>query len=289
MRWSFATIVLVPRGRLFVPPSPDDRRRIFAWAKAAGFEGIELADDWLDFHSLNDRALRELRSEIADAGLQVSGLNVPRCLFTREPHATPEFARVERAVSAAPMLAADVVNISLSTPISTNSSGRTRAVVGSEVSAAEHECAAERVCLLAERAQSVGTSLAIELHDDGLLDSPELCLQLLERVNRPNVGLNPDVANLCRGPGPLPEWRRAFELLAPHACNWHVKNYRRFQPVALADGDIDFAIAWNIMRESGYDSWVSIESRFGDALAEQCTSLDYLRALSDSSIAHLPR
>ena len=289
MRWSFATIVLVPRGRLFVPPSPNDRRRIFAWAKAAGFEGIELADDWLDFHSLNDRVLRELRSEFDEAGLQVSGLNIPRCLFTREPHATPEFARVERAVSAAPILAADVVNLSLSTPVSTNPFRHHRPIAGSSVQVAEQDRAAELVSRLADCAKSAGTSLAIELHDDGLLDTSDLCLRLLKRVNRPNVGLNPDVANLCRGPGPLPDWRHAFELLAPRANNWHVKNYRCFQPVPLAEGDIDFAVAWNIMCEAGYSSWVSIESRFGDVLAEQRTSLDYLRALAAPNIAPLPR
>ena len=278
MRWSFASIVLVPRGQQLAPPSAAERRRVFAWARDAGFSGVELTAEWLDFFALSDRALHELATEIDDAGLRVSGLNVPRCLFTCEPHAGREFARVERALTVAPLLGADVVNIALSLPLALNA--ERPPLRGADAPAEEHARAAKLVARLGRRARAAGVTLVVELHDDGLLDTPEFCLQLLERVNLPNVGINPDVANLCRDPGPLPDWRRAFELLAPRTANWHVKNYRCAQPVSVPDGDIDYAVVWEIMRAAGYDGWVSIESRFGDVLAEQRTALAYLKSLA---------
>jgi len=279
MRLSFPTFLLVPRNLPFVPPSAAERRQLFSWARDAGFAGIELADGWLDFTRLDRIALGELRTEVADAGLEISGLNLPRCLVTRAPLAKTNYARVERSVQAAAILGAETVNFSLSLPASALSGPAPRPMRGDEASAGEHEYAARLVFELGTLAARAGVKLAVELHDDGLLDTPELCLQLLQRVNLPSVGVNPDVANLCRGPGPLPDWRRAYELLAPHAVNWHLKNYRDFRAAPLADGDIDCAVAWQIMRGAGYMGWVSNESRFGEVFAEQLSGVGYLQSL----------
>jgi sugar phosphate isomerase/epimerase len=284
MRWSFATIVLVPRGKPFVRPSPTERFRVFASAREMGFSGVELTDEWLDFQALDDKALRSVQGEVADAGLRVSGLNLPRCMISRDRPARADLERLVRAVSVAGSLAADVVNFSLSLPLSSGGGPAPQPMTGAEATRDEREQAEDLVGVLARRAKSAGTSLAVELHDDGLLDTPELCLQLLERIGQSNVGVNPDVANICRGPGPLPDWRSAFRLLAPHARNWHLKNYRSSRPVSLQEGDIDFTEAWKIMESGGYDGWVSVESRFGDVLAEQRAAVPFLRALSGAKV-----
>jgi len=284
MRWSFATIVLVPRGQPFDPPDAAWRRRVFDWARANGFAGIELADEWLDFPRLSDHALREIKAEITGSGLQVAGLNLPRCLLTRGKRGTHEFDRVDRALHAAGMLGAEIVNISLAQPPPPGATAGRPPLAGSMAPRAELERAAELVRLLGRRAGATGAKLAIELHDDGLLDTPETCLQFLALVDLPGVGLNPDVGNICRGPGPLPDWQRAFELMAPRSINWHAKNYRHCLPVPLPDGDIDFQTAWNIMRDADYAGWVSIESRFGDVFELQRTGLAYLQSLAGSGV-----
>lgn len=279
MRWSFATIVLVPRGQSFAPPTSTERRRIFAWARESGFTGIELHDAWLDFPRHDARALREVKIEIADAGLQVSALNLSRCLFTRGPQAERQYARVERALDTAATLSAEIVNLSLSLPLPFGAVSARHPMIGSEAAPSEHDRAADRLAQLAARA-TPALKLAVELHDDGLLDTPALCLRLLRHINHPCVGLNPDVANICRGPGPVADWRQALKLLAPHTTHWHVKNYRNSKPAPLPDGDIDYAVACEIMRHAGYDGWVGIESRFGDMLAEQRAALVFLKSLS---------
>lgn len=284
MRWSFATIVLVPRGRPVIPPSPVERRDTFTVAQGLGFAGIELTDEWLDFQALDAGSLQAIRGEIADAGLRVSGLNLPRCLLSRTRPARLDWDRMERALSVAGSLGAEVVNFSLSLPASGPRGAAPQPMAGADATQEERERVVDLVGRLAERAQTAGTVLAVELHDDGFLDTPELCLQLLGHVGHPNLGVNPDVGNLCRGPGPLPDWRAALRLLAPHARNWHLKNYRGGHPVSLQEGDIDFVAGWRIMESSGYDGWVSVESRFGDVLAEQRSALQFLRALSETGI-----
>lgn len=289
MRWSFATIVLVPRGLPFPPPSAAWRRRVFDWARAAGFAGVELADEWLDFTRLGDHALRELKAEITDSGLQVAGLNLPRCLFTRGRWASRELDRLQKTLHAAGVLGAEIVNISLSQPRPLGITPSKPSITGSRIPLAEFEHAAALLRPLAKQAVAMGAKLAIELHDDGLLDAPDLCLRFLDLVDLGGVGLNPDVGNICRGPGPLPDWRRAFELTAPRAVNWHVKNYRNGFPVCLPDGDIDFRTAWDIMRDAGYDGWVSIEGRFGDVYAIQRAELAYLKSLAASGVSQFSR
>jgi sugar phosphate isomerase/epimerase len=284
MRWSFASIVLVPRGTPFIPPSPAERRRIFGWVRDLGFSGIELADEWLDFLSLDPGSLRDLQAELADAGLRVSGLNLPRCLVSRERPARLDRRRMERALTVAGSLGAEVVNFSLSRPLAAGRGPGDRPMTGAEGTRDERAGAAELIGRLAQQAHSAGTALAVELHDDGLLDTPELCLQLLELIGHPNVGLNPDIANLCRGPGPLPDWRGALRILAPHARNWHLKNYLGGRPVSLQEGVIDVAEAWRIMESGGYRGWVSVESRFGDVRAEQRAAVLFLRTVSGARI-----
>jgi sugar phosphate isomerase/epimerase len=284
MRWSFATIVLVPRGRSLAPPLPAERRRAFAAAKDLGFTGVELTDEWLDLRALDPASLRAIQGEIAGAGLRVSGLNLPRCVLSRDRPVRLDWDRMDRALSVAEALEADLVNVSLSLPGPGRRGAADRPMTGAEATPDERERAAEHVGLLARRARSAGVSLAVELHDDGLLDTPELCLQLLGRVGQPNVGVNPDVGNLCRGPGPPADWRGALQRLAPYARNWHLKNYREGRPVPLPEGEIDFAAGWRIMESGGYDGWVSVESRFGDVLAEQASALRFLRALAAAGI-----
>ncbi|MCI0419619.1 MAG: sugar phosphate isomerase/epimerase [Acidobacteria bacterium] len=225
-------------------PSLAERGRLLEWAAATGFEGIELSPRWFDFRNLSFPELKAFSEEVTDAGLCISGININRCIFTRTPKASLHFAEVEPAIEVVEILRVEIVNISLSMP---TLPGSERAPMrGCEAPDSEHERAAELVAHLGNRAAKGGVTIAIDIHDDGLLDTPELCVRLLERVGLSNVGINPDIRNLCREPGQLPNWRAVLVRLAPHAKNWHVKNYRNAQPAPLWDGDIDYTIAFDM-------------------------------------------
>jgi sugar phosphate isomerase/epimerase len=179
-------------------------------------------------------------------------------------------------VAVAEILGADVINVSLSMP--TSPRPRRPPLSGQDVPDAEHRRSVELVADVAHHAQKAGISLSVELHDDGLLDSPELCLQFLDGVGAPNIGANPDLGNLCRGSGPISDWKEALMLLAPRTVWWHIKNYRDGRPVPVWDGDIDYHWALLIMHGVGYEGWVSIENYRGD-LESQEQDLQYLKRL----------
>jgi len=249
---------------------------VFQWARRAGFSGIELSPRWCDFHNMTRQQLGELRTEASDSGLRVAGLNLSRCILTRTPQASEHLARLQRSVAVAETLGAEVINVSLSMP-SPPGPGRPP-LLGQNVPDTEHQRSAELVADVARSARQAGIRLSVELHDDGLLDSPELCLQFLEGVGAANVGVNPDLGNLCRGLTPSSDWKEALMLLASRTVWWHVKNYRDGRPVPVWDGDIDYHWALLIMRGAGYEGWVSIESYWGD-LESQEQDLEYLNRL----------
>lgn len=263
-------MVLVPRGAWGNAPSRDERRRLFAWAADAGFDGIEISPRWLDVHALSHAELELLRADVEAVGLRVSGLNLNRFVLTRSPQADDHRSRFERSVDVAAALGAELIVLSQSLP--TAPAGGRPPLRGDDVPVAEHARAAALIAPVAARAANAGVKLSIELHDDGLTDTPAWCLwhvhacracragRLGEGDEGNAIGVNPDLGNICRGPHPLPDWESALRELAPYANVWHIKNYREARTAPIWSGDIDYRRAFDIMREAGYDGWVSIES-----------------------------
>lgn len=262
MKSSLATIVLAPRGGQAPPPSERERRDLFSWAAGCGFEGVEISSRWFDVESLGPARLVELRREIESAGLKVSGLNVERALG--------QWGRIHQAARIASVLGAEIVNIALAKEFDGS---------GDWEPLAE---AADRMAFVARQAAADGIQISVELHDDGLLDSAAACLQFYEFAGESNLGVNPDLGNVCRGPAGTPDWAGVLQQLAPLANCWHVKNYRAGEPAALDDGDIDYRTAMGIMLGAGYQGWVSIESRVGEFRATQAAGLKYLHELQRS-------
>jgi sugar phosphate isomerase/epimerase len=283
-RWSFSTVVLVPRGAWMNAPSRPDRRRLFAWAAEAGFEGIEISPRWLDIHALSRPELDRLRADVEEVGLRVSGLNLNRFVLTRSPQAADHLRRLERSVDVAAALGAEVIALSQSLP--TLPAGERPPLRGDDVPLPEHQDAVALIAPVATRAAQTGVKLSIELHDDGLTDTTAWCLWHCFAVGGGGtgvgaVGVNPDLGNICRGPHALPDWEAALRRLAPYANVWHIKNYRDGRSVPIWDGDIDYVRAFGIMREAGYEGWVSIESYGGDdVLRLQQESLMWAREAS---------
>jgi sugar phosphate isomerase/epimerase len=279
MKWSLATVVLAPRG-VVAHASADERRRIVDWTVRAGFTGIEVSPNWLNIDNEPTSELMEFRREAAQAGVEISGLNINRCLFTRGPRAAESLVRTRRAIDVAAILETPLVTYSLSLPL--DAPGRP-VLRGCDVAPADRNQAAEVLGELANLASRQDIDLSLELHDDGMLDTADFCLDMVRRIGAPNVGVNPDLGNLVRS-SPNADWKTALRSLAPYTNNWHVKNYRNAQPSPVWDGEIDYAAAFEIMHSAGYHGWVSIESYFGDdVLGLQSQSLTYLKQLDVSN------
>ncbi len=279
MQFAYTTILNAPRFGWQSPPSQADRLQLYGQVHSAGFDAIEWSPRWLDYHRLSSAEIVSMRRELKSCGLTVSGINLNRFILSRCPEAEQHHQRLLRSFEVAEILGAGAVIISLS--MSLPPTAERPRLIGQTVPEAEFRETADLLRQAARHSAHSSVQLVLELHDDGLLDSPELCLKMLELIDEPNVFFNPDLGNVVRNGSQNGQWRQALEQLAPRAGYWHVKNYCNGQPVPIWEGDIDYSEAWSIMKQNGYAGWVSIESYFGDNVMDlQQQSLNWLRNLN---------
>jgi sugar phosphate isomerase/epimerase len=284
-----------PRPLFGAAPSAEERAPLFRYIRRVGFDGVDLADSWINWFEMSDDDLRALRRQIEDEGLVCAGLNPYRSLLVRHEAAERNEQRLRRSVEVAAILGAPVVNIPLSVPFPAVWSEAARAARqlqlarGRDYTDEEWQATADKLIALAKIAAEHDVALTIELHDDGMTDDSDNTLRLWRLVDQPNVGVNPDLQNLYRVPYPCEDWRRALLNLAPHTNFWHVKSNAKGYVIdearsysrgaTLVDGEIDYRWALTQMLKAGYDGWISIESGGGDSLEHATTDLAYLKRL----------
>lgn len=284
-----------PRPLFGAVPTPEERAPIFAYIRDAGFDGVDLADSWLDWFAMSDDELQALRQQVESYGLVCAGLNPYRSILVRHESAARNEERLHRSVAVAAILGAPVVNIPLSVPFpavwsEAERAARQRTLArAADYSDEDWQITAEKLIALAHSAAQLGVALTLELHDDGMLDDSAATLRLWRLVDQPNVGVNPDLQNLYRVPYPCEDWRHALLALAPHTNFWHVKSCAKTYVIdearsysrgaTLVSGEIDYRWALTQMARTGYDGWISIESGGGDSLEHATTDLAYLKRL----------
>ena len=283
MQFAYTTILNAPRFGLQTAPTKQERHQLYRHALAMGFDGIEWSPRWFDIHEQSNFAIADLGKEVVSSGLHVSAINLNRIMLSRCHESAANRDRLLHGVQSAGLLGAEAVIVSLSFPQPPSAS---RAVfVGRTIPDAEFAETADFVKRSAQQAGEYGVRLVLELHDDGLLDTADQCLRMLELVDEPNVSLNPDLGNLIRQQESTETWPVVLARLAPDSGYWHVKNYRDGEPTPIWDGDVDYVEALAFMCRAGYDGWISIESDFGeDVLELQAQSLNWLRKVNSRAL-----
>jgi sugar phosphate isomerase/epimerase len=129
----------------------------------------------------------------------------------------------------------------------------------------------------ADRAAAAGISLALESHGD--LRAPEV-LELLERVNRPSLGVCIDTLNLVVVGDDMVEGCRA---LAPHALLVKLKDHRPGDPTgwggpvctALGQGIAPLAEVLEVLGRAGFDGPVCAGlASLGDGPVDEVAMID---------------
>lgn len=145
---------------------------------------------------------------------------------------------------------------------------------------------------VAERAAHHGVKALVELHHQTIASSSSAALRLLDGLDPAAVGVIHDLGNLVIEGGE--DHRAGLEMLGELLAHIHVKNCS-WRPVATADdGTVTWAHQWDelpagqadvhgylhLLREIGYDGWVTVEDFSTDRpLAERtAANLAYLRA-----------
>lgn len=301
MKLALATTILTgwnyPHPIFSYVPTADDRAPFLLWTRLNGFDGIDLADSWMNWHAKSDDDLHQFRAQLDGFDLDCCALNPYRCSLVGHPDAAANERKLHRAVEVATILGARYLNVALSDPFpalmtdAERADRQTRLRRGEDYSDADWKLAAEKLQRLADRAAQTNVELSIELHDDGMIDRSIFALKLLDLIDRDNVGVNPDLQNGYRVPYATENWRDALVAMASHTNLWHVKSCTRHydattgryvsQRASLRAGDIDYRWAVSAMHRAGFDGWVSIESGAGpgDPLSAIEADHNYFRSI----------
>lgn len=291
----------LPDGTSTHDAAASDWARVMREVRLAGFDHVDLTDSWLRPGDLTPDRVDELARVIAGEGLGITALTTARrsVIDPDEDAAAANVAYLERTLDAAARLGTGIVSLGLFraltpaqqaaewfwlAPGATDPPGDDRVF----------DLAVQRFSALGRRAAERGLQLSLEMYEDTYLGTPESAVRLKQAIGLPNVGLNPDVANLVRLHRPVQPWREQLEMTLPHANFWHVKNYLRdhdpatgsyaTSPAPLELGVIDYRAAIRMALEAGFSGPFCAEHYGGDGLSVSATNAAYLRRILASTI-----
>jgi sugar phosphate isomerase/epimerase len=275
-----------------IPPK-EVRRQYLQKVRELGFEGIEVG---IGSAGRTEAEVRELRQELEGEGVPCAALRGGGG-FANPRVAAQNRQRVEDAVRAASWIGSNLLNMTVGTPARNpqgpGSGVGERLPQGSSrlATEADFEITAKNLREIGGRAADLGVEISIEMHQHSIADNSWSCLHLLELIDRPNVGVNPDLGNLYWN-YEVPEETNeaAIAALASKAKYWHCKQLLRvhvpevqkayFLKVPLPDGEIDYRFAISAMVEAGYQGFLAIEGcREGDQLYRDGRSVAYCRQI----------
>jgi sugar phosphate isomerase/epimerase len=118
----------------------------------------------------------------------------------------------------------------------------------------------ERTQELCDYAQPRGVTIAIEPHVGSLLNTPQRTVELMQMVNRPNLGLNFDISHFNVMGFSIEE---SVGLMAPHSVHTHIKDERGVHPnfefLIPGEGNFDYVKYLQAMQKAGYSGFISPE------------------------------
>lgn len=279
-----------------LPPAPH-RETFLRGVRELGADGLELGiESFGGWQGVSESAARESARQLADAGTPVvcirggSGFASPKAAITAR-------ARLEANIRLAAWTGTNLINTTVG--VGYRDPRQPGAQTGAPISqgssrlatAEDFERTAREFAALGDLAADLGVTISIEVHQNSIVDNSWSALHLLQLIDRPNVGINPDLGNiLWTYDVPEETSEAAIVALAPHAKYWHCKNlYRVYMPhderavfllTPLPDGDIDYRFAIKAMQAAGYDGYMAVEGvRYGDTQGKDARSIQYARSL----------
>lgn len=278
-------------------PPVEVRDRYLRTVRGMGFDGIEIG--YGQGVGTDEASIRSLGAELAAAGVPCAAVRAGGG-FLRPQVAQRSRAAITGGIAMAAWLGAEIVNLTVTMPTGIPTvPGEPGGGVGKKTSPGssatatteDYHATARELRALADVAAAKGVSLSVELHQHSIADNAWSCLHLLGLIDRPNVGINPDLGNLYwHYAQPEVSNEEAIVALAPHTKYWHCKQLQRiqipeqersyFQLVPLPDGEIDYRFAISAMHDAGYNGWLAIEGcRDGDQIRSDGRSAAYCKEI----------
>jgi sugar phosphate isomerase/epimerase len=296
--WPIAAAMLqfaafAPDGKPVVAAGPDYWRTCLGQVRDLGFDSIEIPSAWLPTSELSPRQLSDLHEILDSLSLRLVATSVVRRSVIDAELGTQNLAMTHRAVDAAAALGAPVLCLGLHAALLPDQQEVTWFWTrpGAEIpdDPRKLELAVHRFREVADHAREVGVQISLEMYEDTYLATVESSVRFIEAIDRPNVGLNPDIGNLIRQQRPVESWEVITVGTLPLANYWHVKNYMRLEapsegifltaPTTLVAGIIDYRKAVKYALSVGFCGAFVVEHYGGDGLGAGAQNRDYLRSI----------
>lgn len=118
----------------------------------------------------------------------------------------------------------------------------------------------ERLGSLVRSCERLGVMVALEPHVSAMIDRPDRVRWLFEQIPSKFLSLNFDISHFEVQGVPMEE---SISALAPYASRTHVKDERGIAPdhqfLIPGEGDFDYVRYLQLMRDIGYDRYVTVE------------------------------
>lgn len=266
----------------------------------AGFDRVEINDNWLRIGDLDARRIGDLGIAADEAGLLPSSVCVVRSSVIDPVTGADNLAYTHRTLEAAAALGSEVVSIGFHRPLLPEQKRQlwfwtVPGEIDDPDDAENFALAVSRVRELGAHAADLGLELTLEMYEDTYLGDGPIARRFVDEVDLANVGLNPDVGNLVRLHRPIDDWLETLALTLPRANYWHVKNYQRDEdvlrdsyvavPAPLELGVINYRHAVRDAIALGFDGHFVCEHYGGDGLGVSAINRDYLRRILPSAPA----
>ncbi|MCG6567857.1 sugar phosphate isomerase/epimerase [Tessaracoccus sp. ZS01] len=257
-----------------------------------GFTEVDLTDNWLRIGDLEEDRLQQLADVLASVGLNPIAVSAIRRSVIDPEAGDANLAYSHRVLEAAKVIGSKVVSFGLHRPLTPEQREAFWFwTAPGPVDSTDEETwqqAVTRLRELGSHAAELGLEMSLEMYEDTLLGTSESAVRLVQDIDLPNVGLNPDLGNLYRLHRPIEDFLTAVERCMPHANYWHVKNYFRSEdaagnvvslPAPMAYGSANYRRAIQLAVEAGFDGPFCVEHYGGDGLSVSAENRDYIRRM----------
>lgn len=293
---------VLPDGTPVHAAGPDHWYSVMAEVAREGFSHVEIADNWMRFTELDAAQRADFRAVLSETGLQAPSVHVARSSVIEPGREAMNLSYAHAAIDASADLGMSVFSTGLHQPLSKAQRDAlwfwtAQGPVDPSGDFETWQLAVRSLRELGEHAASVGLIMSLELYEDTYLGSADAAVRLVEDIDHPAVGLNPDVGNLIRLHQPVEDWREIYAKTLPHANYWHLKNYARDEaadgswatstPSTLRDGLIDYREVVALAVQLGYEGVYTLEQYGGDSLSVCAENARHLSNLIDNAHARL--
>jgi sugar phosphate isomerase/epimerase len=260
-----------------------------------GFQVVEITADMSSqtgaFFKVSKDEWRKTKAVIEEAGLRLHSVLAWRRMICRPPWAEEKWQDLLCIASVAESLSIPIIDIMVAPPLPQGDRPLLRSI---DATQSDYEISAAKLKEYAQRLANFGVAISLEIHEDTIHDCAPAALRLLQMIDEPNVGVNPDT--LDNGwifpEESLPDAIEQAQMVAPYVNHWHVKQYIRTlgpdgqwqREAAHADeGTQPIGEMARIFFAAGFKGAIIQECGRGGGNEAMRRFIDYMRSLTENS------